>query len=139
MRYILAFYLESMVEKRVGRNGSGKHLNPNAKRARVFSVYPFSNKSQIALIRNQKVAGILDFTDYSIKTPYDKRWKHAAEYGIKNSDAVMVCYNSSELGKGSLFEIKRAEKHKKHIFAVPAKKGIDPPKELVKRDKNCRS
>lgn len=118
---------------KIGRN---KHLykaNPKSSRARVFISYSFKDRSQKALVDIHKGSKSIDFTDYSIKSPYDYGWKSSAKYRIRNSDMVCVCPpRNDEVGKGMIDELKIAKRYKKPIISLNTNQR-SLPKKLVKK------
>ena len=108
---------------------SNKHLPPIS-RPRVFICYSNSDRSQIALLRNLKRSGYMEFVDYSIKEPYIAGWKDSAEYRIRESDCVLVALNEYELGEGMIFEIELARSMGKPILVVKNDPRIPLPREL---------
>lgn len=107
-----------------------KHHLPKIKRPRVFISYSNNNKSQVALLRNLKKAGYLDFVDYSIKKPYQARWYESAKYRIRESDCVLLALNESVLGEGMLTEINIAEFFNKPILVVRNNQNLQIPRIL---------
>lgn len=101
----------------IGRNKSGKHLNPNPSRARAFISYSQKDRKKIDFLRDQKKLGYLNFIDYSIKKAYTFLWKRSAEYRIKNSDVVLVPVSeNTHESKSVKYEMELAEKYGKPVI-----------------------
>lgn len=117
-----------MKRSRVGY--CSKYHLPKISRPRVFISYSNNNPSQVALLRNLKKAGYLDFVDYSIKEPYESRWYESAKYRIRESDCVLLALNEYELGEGILTELSIAESMNKPILVVRNNHYLPIPREL---------
>lgn len=105
---------------------SNKHLPPIS-RPRVFISYSNRNRSQVALLRNQRRNGYLHYVDYSIKERYDARWTESARYRIRESDCVLVALNGRRIGKGMVKEVQMARRMNKPIIAVKNSPDIPTP------------
>lgn len=88
---------ESDCNKKVGSNGNNRHLK-QIEKPRVFISHRNSDRAQAEMLRLQKRNGKIEFVDYSIKEPYDKKWIQSARYRIKTSDAA-VCFVGERTAK----------------------------------------
>lgn len=138
MEYRKEFVPDSAVRDSVkGKNGSSRHLSRNIVRPRLFISYCFSDRDKVALMRQQRKRGSMDFVDYSVKEPYDSRWKSGVKYRIKISDAIQINIGPGTADSRSIkYEYDQARKRKKPVYGVMVKPGSRVPDYMV-RD-GCR-
>ena len=132
------------MKRKIGRNGSNKHLH-DIKKPRIFFAHHYSDEGSLTLMKNQRRSGHLNFVDYSIPSSkkYDLFWKTGAKYRIKTVDAVAVLIGNSKLSNSILWEMKVAKKYSKPIIAIEIKREITKP-QYIKNQKiksvkwNCK-
>ena len=111
-----------------------KKLDDNSKiglpKKRVFISFHMNNESQIKLLRHQARSEKfnLEFTDYSVKQPFDKNWKARCEERIRQS-SVVVCMIGSETYKrpAVLWELNKAYEMGKRVIGVKIHKNRKDP------------
>lgn len=106
---------------------------------RVFISFHMDNEAQIALLRHQAKSDKfnLEFTDYSIKEPFDGNWKKKCEERIKRS-SIVVCMIGKETYRrpAVLWELKKAYELGKPVIGVRIhKNGKDPIPGPLSRNK----
>jgi DNA-directed RNA polymerase subunit L len=92
----------------------------NYTRPRVFISFHVEDEAMIDLLRSQaKTSDKLEFTDYSVKEPFDEKWKTQCTERIKQSK-VFICaigeYTASR--EAVKWEINKAYELGKPVFGV---------------------
>ncbi len=97
---------------------------------RVFISFHMDNEAQIALLRHQAKSDKfnLEFTDYSVKEPFDGNWKKKCEERIRRS-SVVVCMIGKESYRrpAVLWELKKAYQLGKPVFGIRIHKNDRDP------------
>jgi hypothetical protein len=76
----------------------------------------------------------LDFTDYSVKTPFKVKWKTNCAVRIEQASAVVVMIGEETHQREAVsWEIRTARKLGKPIIGVRIKRGVKPPAELQRQ------
>jgi hypothetical protein len=95
--------------------------NESLSKKRVFISFHMDNEAQIKLLRHQAKSDKfnLEFTDYSVKEPFDGNWKRKCEERIIQS-SVIVCMIGSETYKrpAVLWELNKAYELGKPVIGV---------------------
>lgn len=87
----------------------------------IFIAFAKEDEGARNLFTGQKVNARtpFEFTDMSVKEPYDTAWKERVRARIKRSDGVVVLVSSSTPGAtGQLWEIKCAVEERKRILGL---------------------
>jgi len=97
---------------------------------RVFISFHMENEAQIKLLRHQAKSDKfnLEFTDYSVKEPFNGNWKTKCEERIRQS-SVVVCMIGSETYKrpAVLWELNKAYEMGKPVIGVRIHKDKNDP------------
>lgn len=97
---------------------------------RVFISFHMDNEAQIALLRHQAKSDKfnLEFTDYSVKEPFDGHWKKKCEERIRRS-SIVVCMIGKETYRrpAVLWELKKAYELGKPVMGVRIHKNSKDP------------
>ncbi len=97
---------------------------------RVFISFHMENESQIKLLRHQAKSERfnLEFTDYSVKEPFDGNWKRKCEERIRQS-SIFVCMFGSETYKrpAVLWEVNKAYELGKKVIGIRIHKNRNDP------------
>jgi DNA-directed RNA polymerase subunit L len=106
---------------------------------RVFISFHIEDKYQVNLLRYQsKNSDQLEFTDYSVKEPFDEKWKTQCTERIRQSSVLVVAIGEdTHKREAVLWEIKKAHeldkpvigmriyRDKNHVIPAPMKKNGD--------------
>lgn len=112
-----------------------------SRRKRVFISFHMDDQAQVELLRQQAKDSKYDieFIDYSIKEPFDSKWKTRCTERIKRS-SVFLCMIGPEthMREAVLWEINKAYELGKKVMGVRIYRGKNHriPKPL--RDNNAR-
>ncbi|MFH1311507.1 MAG: TIR domain-containing protein [Nanoarchaeota archaeon] len=97
---------------------------------RVFISFHMENEAQVGLLRHQATSDKfnLEFTDYSVKEPFDGNWKRKCEERI-NQSSVFLCMIGAETYKrpSVLWEINKAYELGKKVIGVRIHKDRKDP------------
>lgn len=88
---------------------------------RVFISFHAEDESQVNLLRNQARDPRFDieFTDYSVKEPFDEKWKTQCTERIKQSTVVVVMIGPETYSREAvLWEINKAYELGKPVLGV---------------------
>ena len=87
---------------------------------RVFISFHIENESQVNLLRYQaKTSDKLEFTDYSVKEPFDEKWKTQCTERIRQSSAVVVAIGAETYSRPAvLWEIEKAHELGKPVIGM---------------------
>lgn len=97
----------------------GRSLDEYVK-PRVFISFHIEDEAMIKLLRDQaKNSDKLEFTDYSVKEPFDEKWKTQCTERLKQS-SVLICTigEDTHSREAVLWEINKAYDLGKPVFAV---------------------
>lgn len=87
---------------------------------RVFISFHMEDEHQVNLLRYQsKNSGQLEFTDYSVKEPFDEKWKTQCTERIKQSSVLVVAIGEdTHKREAVLWEIKKAHELGKPVIGM---------------------
>ncbi|MDY0386105.1 MAG: TIR domain-containing protein [Methanolobus sp.] len=87
---------------------------------RVFISFHMEDKHQVNLLRYQsKNSDQLEFTDYSVKEPFDEKWKTQCTERIKQSSVLVVAIGEdTHKREAVLWEIKKAHELGKPVIGM---------------------
>jgi DNA-directed RNA polymerase subunit L len=98
----------------------GTTLDNYSTKPRVFISFHVEDEAMIKLLRDQaKNSDKLEFTDYSVKEPFDEKWKTQCTERLKQS-SVLVCAigDDTHSREAVLWEINKAYELGKPVFGV---------------------
>jgi hypothetical protein len=87
----------------------------------IFIAFAIEDERQRDFLKGQSLhpRAPYEFTDMSVKEPYDKDWKDRVRTRIKRSDGVIVLVSESSLtSSGQKWEIACAKDEKKRIRGI---------------------
>ena len=87
---------------------------------RVFISFHVEDEQQVILLRHQaKNSDKLEFTDYSVKEPFDEKWKTQCTERIKRSSIVVVAIGEDTHTRPAvLWEINKAHELGKPVIGM---------------------
>lgn len=90
------------------------------KKARVFISFHIDNEAQVNLLRYQaKNSDTLEFTDYSVKEPFDDKWKTRCTERIRQSTVVVIAIGEhTHEREAVLWEIRKAHELGKPVIGM---------------------
>ena len=92
-----------------------------ASKPRVFISFHVENEAQVNLLRNQArdPRFNIEFTDYSVKEPFDEKWKTQCTERIRQSSVVIVMIGEQTYAREAvLWEINKAYELGKPVIGV---------------------
>jgi len=104
--------------QRDGGKGLGQYA-PEGK-PRVFISFHVADEAQVNLLRHQsKNSDKLEFTDYSVKEPFDEAWKTQCTERIRQSSVVLVMIGPDTYSRPAvLWEIEKAHELGKPVIGM---------------------
>lgn len=111
----------------VRRYGSEKEVQPQRSindydetTPRVFISFHVDDENQVNLLRHQgKNSDQLEFTDYSVKEPFDEKWKTQCTERIKQSSVVVVAIGEKTHEREAVdWEIRKAHELGKPVIGM---------------------
>jgi len=93
--------------------------NPPTK-PRVFISFHVDDEAQVNLLRHQaKTSDQLEFTDYSVKEPFDEKWKTQCTERIRQSTIVVVAIGENTHQREAVdWEIRKAHELGKPVIGM---------------------
>lgn len=90
------------------------------RKPRVFISFHIEDEAQVNLLRYQsKNSDQLEFTDYSVKEPFDEKWKTQCTERIKQSSALVVAIGEeTHKREAVLWEIRKAHELDKPVIGM---------------------
>jgi DNA-directed RNA polymerase subunit L len=87
---------------------------------RVFISFHVDDENQVNLLRHQgKNSDQLEFTDYSVKEPFDEKWKTQCTERIKQSSVVIVAIGEKTHEREAVdWEIRKAHELGKTVIGM---------------------
>ena len=87
---------------------------------RVFISFHMEDELQVKLLRYQaKNSEKLEFTDYSVKEPFDEKWKTQCTERIKHSSVLVVAIGEDTHSREAvLWEIRKAHELNKPVIGM---------------------
>ena len=131
-RGIRVNYSKTVIENKSLDNKSkqGSLIKENLPKKRVFISFHMENEAQIRLLRHQAKSDKfkLEFTDYSVKEPFDGNWKKKCEERIRQC-SVVFCMIGSETYKrpAVLWELNKSYEMGKQVIGVRIHKDRKDP------------
>ncbi len=116
---------QSYVTTRVGGDAAvqqdhGQPLDEYPTKPRVFISFYTEDEEQVNLLRYQGAnSDQLEFTDYSVKEPFDEKWKAQCEERIQRSTVVVVPIGAETYQRPAvLWEIETAHRLGKPVIGM---------------------
>jgi len=123
-------YSKTISEHKPLFEGKQEIHRENLPKKRVFISFHMENEAQIKLLRHQARSDNfnLEFTDYSVKEPFDGNWKRKCEERIRQS-SVVVCMIGAETYKrpAVIWELNKAYEMGKPVVGVRIHKNRNDP------------
>ncbi|MDD4083188.1 MAG: TIR domain-containing protein [Sphaerochaetaceae bacterium] len=117
----------------------GKSLNDYSEKPRVFLSFHIEDESQINFIRNQAKDGKLEFTDYSVKEPFDEKWKTQCTERIRQSSMLIVMIGPETSQREAVdWEIRKAIELGKPVIGVRIYKDKNHPVPRALKEINAK-
>lgn len=105
-------------------------LSNQGKKRNVFISFHMDDEAQVGLLRHQAKNDKfnLEFTDYSVKTPFNSNWKTRCKERIKQSSITVVMIGADTYKRPAvLWEINKAYELGKKVIGIRIhKNGNDP-------------
>lgn len=100
---------------RFDQDGDSEKIKP-----RVFISFYMDDEMQVKLLRHQaKTSDKIEFTDYSVKEPFNEKWKTQCTERIKQSTLVVVAIGEDTHTRPAvLWEIKKAHELGKPVIGM---------------------
>lgn len=102
---------------------------------RVFISFHVDDEAQVNLLRHQaKTSDQLEFTDYSVKEPFDEKWKTQCTERIRQSTIVVVAIGENTHQREAVdWEIRKAHELGKPVIGmrISSDKNHKVPKAMV--------
>ena len=97
------------------QNGDSEKIKP-----RVFISFHMDDEMQVKLLRYQaKTSDKIELTDYSVKEPFDEKWKTQCTERLKQSTLVVVAIGEDTHTRPAvLWEIKKAHELGKPVIGM---------------------
>lgn len=90
-----------------------------SKKPKVFISFHVEDEPQVNLLRAQAKDGKVEFTDYSVKEPFDEKWKTQCTERIAQSDMVVVMIGPETHQREAVdWEIRKANELGKPIIGI---------------------
>src|SRR3989344_6637177 len=85
-------YSRPKTQKVISQNKSQQILLNSESKKNAFISFHIEDEAQVGLLRHQAKSDKFDlkFTDYSVKEPFDNKWKTRCEERIKQSSITIV-------------------------------------------------
>ncbi|MDD4110889.1 MAG: TIR domain-containing protein [Clostridia bacterium] len=97
----------------------GKSLNEYSGKPRVFLSFHIEDEAQVNFIRAQAKGGQLEFSDYSVKEPFDEKWKTQCTERINKSEVLIVMIGEETYKREAVdWEIRKAVELGKPVIGV---------------------
>jgi hypothetical protein len=98
----------------------GKSLSDFGTKPRVFISFHIDDEAQVDLLRYQaKNSDVLEFIDYSVKEPFDEKWKTQCTEKIRQSRVVVVAIGEkTHQREAILWEINKAHELGKPVIGM---------------------
>lgn len=87
----------------------------------IFIAFAIEDVKQRDLLKGQSLLtnSPFEYTDMSVKEPYDTEWKERVRTRIKRSDGVIALISSDSLtSSGQKWEVQCAREEKKKVFGI---------------------
>ncbi len=114
--YSIASYQndENKTQKRIQDYSEGR------KKPRVFISFHIDDEAQVNFLRYQaKNSDKLEFTDYSVKEPFDDKWKTRCTERIRQSTVVVIAIGENTHEREAvLWEIRKAHELGKPVIGM---------------------
>jgi len=135
-KYIIP-YIGQTMEKQTTLS---KYEKSDIIKPRVFISFHIEDEAQVNLLRHQaKKSDTLEFTDYSVKEPFDEKWKTQCTERIKQSSVLVVAIGEETYSREAvIWEIKKAHELGKPVIGMRIynnKNHRIPPPILEHRDR----
>jgi len=98
----------------------GSSIESYPTKPRVFISFNMDDEAQVDLLRHQaKNSEKLEFTDYSVKEPFDEKWKQQCTERIKQVSVVVVAIGPETYQRRAvLWEIEKAHELGKPVIGM---------------------
>jgi len=102
----------------------------SGQKRKVFISFHMEDEAQVGLLRHQAKSDKfnLDFSDYSVKKPFDSRWKTQCEQRIKQTSVTFVMIGPETYKRPAvLWEINKSYELGKKVIGVRIRKDKNDP------------
>jgi len=123
-------YSESKSSKIKYHDKSEQTPLPSGGKRKVFISFHMEDESQVELLRHQAKSDKfgLEFTDYSVKEPFDNHWKEKCEERIKQASVTIVMIGAETYKRPAvLWEINKSYELGKQVIGVRIHKDKHEP------------
>lgn len=123
-------YSRSESQKVKSSDKSEQSLLPSGTKRNVFISFHMEDEVQVGLLRHQAKNDKfnLEFTDYSVKTPFSDHWKERCEERIKQSSITVVMIGAETYKRPAvLWEINKSYELGKKVIGVRIHKDKKDP------------
>jgi Thoeris protein ThsB, TIR-like domain len=110
---------------------------PDGARRNVFISFHSEDEAQVNLLRSQAKNENLDFRDYSVKEPFDEKWKAQCRERIAQTSATIVMIGPDTANRDAVnWEIEESYRQGKKVIGVRIYRDRnDPVPEAMKENK----
>lgn len=106
-------------ENQSTRENKGKTLADYATKPRVFISFHIEDEAQVNFLRNQAKDGKLEFVDYSVKEPFDEKWKTQCTERIKQCNVHVTMIGEETHSREAVdWEIRKAIELGKPVIGI---------------------
>jgi hypothetical protein len=96
-----------------------KTLADYGEKTKVFTSFHAEDEAQVNFLRGQAKEGKLEFSDYSVKEPFDEKWKTQCAERIEKADMVIVMIGPETYKREAVdWEIRKAIELGKSVIGV---------------------
>jgi DNA-directed RNA polymerase subunit L len=106
--------------KRAYESDKAESITGYQGKPRVFISFHMNDEAQVNLLRHQaRNSENLEFTDYSVKEPFDEKWKTNCALRIEQSSIVIVAIGPDTYSRPAvLWEIEKAHEMGKPVIGM---------------------
>ena len=123
-------YSKPKTQKVISQNKSQQILLNSESKKNAFISFHIEDEAQVGLLRHQAKSDKFDlkFTDYSVKEPFDNKWKTRCEERIKQSSITIVMIGKETYKRPAvLWEINKSYELGKKVIGVRIHKDRNDP------------
>jgi len=118
----------------------GQSTRPEGARRNTFISFDTEDEAQVNLLREQakKENSNLDFRDYSLKEPFDERWKAQCRERIAQTSATIVMIGSDTANREAVnWEIEESYRQGKKVIGVRIHRDRNDPVPAAMKEHNA--